>query len=261
MMKESKFIISLWRVNLASALEYRIAFITQSIGMILNDGVYFLVWIIFFNRFKDIHGWQLPDMFIVFGVSAAAFGLAGILFGNAFNLGEIIVNGRLDYYLSLPRPTLLHVIASRTVPSGMGDVIYGFFSYIVSGQFNLAGFGRFIVATILAMIVFISFLIMVQSLSFWLGTGGTLTGIAINAMVTFAIYPITLFNNAAKLILFIIVPAAFMGAVPASFIRSFTWSSIGLLLLATIGFSSLAVLIFNRGLKRYESGSAFQIEV
>ena len=261
MMKELKFIISLWRVNLASALEYRIAFITQSIGMILNDGVYFLVWIIFFNRFKNIHGWQLPDMFIVFGVSAAAFGLAGILFGNAFNLGEIIVNGRLDYYLSLPRPTLLHVIASRTVPSGMGDLIYGFFSYIISGQFNLAGFERFIVATILAMIVFISFLIIVQSLSFWLGTGGTLTGIAINAMVTFAIYPITLFNNAAKLILFIIVPAAFMGAVPASFIRSFTWSSIGLLLLATIGFSSLAVLTFNRGLKRYESGSAFQIEV
>src|SRR5512136_1278568 len=144
--------------------------------MILNDGVYFLVWIIFFDRFKDIRGWQLTDMFMVFGISAGAYGLTSILFGNSFNLGDIIVNGRLDYYLSLPRPTLLHVLASRTVPSGFGDFLYGFISYLVSGQFSLVGLGRFILGLILATAVFTSFLVIVQSLAFWLGTGGTFTG-------------------------------------------------------------------------------------
>ena len=67
-MKEIKFLSALWKINLASAMEYRVAFISQSIGMILNDGVYFLIWIIFFDRFKDIRGWQLTDMFLVFGV-------------------------------------------------------------------------------------------------------------------------------------------------------------------------------------------------
>jgi ABC-2 type transport system permease protein len=242
-------------------MEYRAAFISQSIGMILNDAVYFFVWIIFFDRFKDVRGWQLTDMFLVFGVSAGAFGLAGMLFGNAFNLGDIIVNGRLDYYLSLPRSTLLHVLASRAVPSGFGDLLYGFISFIASGQFSFAGIGRFIVALILAMVVFISFLVIVQSLAFWLGTGGTLTGIAINTMVTFALYPITLFNNAAKLILFIVIPAAFMGAVPAGFVRNFSWSSLGLLILAAVGFLSLALILFHLGLRRYESGSAIQVEV
>jgi ABC-2 type transport system permease protein len=260
-MREFKFLISLWKNNLASAMEYRVAFISQSVGMILNDGVYFLIWIIFFDRFKDIKGWQLSDMFIVFGVSAGAFGLAGMLFGNAFNLGEIIVNGRLDYYLSLPRPTLLHVLASRAVPSGIGDFLYGFISYIASGQFSLDGLGRFILALFLAMITFISFLVIIQSLTFWLGTGSTLTGIAVNAMITFALYPITLFNNTAKLILFIVVPAAFMGAVPAGFVRIFSWSSLGLMCLAAIGFLTLAILLFERGLRRYESGSAIQVEV
>jgi ABC-2 type transport system permease protein len=261
MVKELKFLIALWKINLASSMEYRVAFISQSIGMILNDGVYFLVWIIFFDRFKDIRGWQLTDMFIVFGVSAGAFGLAGMLFGNAFNLGDIIVNGRLDYYLSLPRPTLLHVLASRAVPSGFGDFLYGFISYFASGQFSLDGLGRFILALFLATVVFVSFLVIVQSLAFWLGTGGTLTGIAINAMVTFALYPITLFNNAAKLILFIIIPAAFMGAVPAGFVRSFSWNSLGQMSLAAVGFLALAVTLFRLGLRRYESGSAIQVEV
>ncbi len=261
MLRELKFLISLWKTNLASAMEYRTAFITQSIGMILNDGVYFLIWIIFFDRFKDIRGWGLTDMFMVFGVSAGAFGLAGMLFGNAFNLSEIIIGGRLDYYLSLPRPTLLHVLASRVVPSGFGDFLYGFISYAASGQFTLPGLGRFVVALLLATCTFIAFLVIVQSLAFWLGTGGAFTNIAINAIVTFALYPITLFNNAAKLILFIVVPAAFMGAVPAGFVSSFSWSSLGLMSLAAAGFLVIAVLLFRVGLRRYESGSAIQVEV
>jgi len=261
MFREFKFLVSLWKTNLASMMEYRVAFLSQTIGMILNDGVYFLVWVLFFERFKDIRGWGLTDMFLVFGISAGAFGLAGMLFGNSFNLGEIIVNGRLDYYLSLPRPTLLHVLASRTVPSGFGDFLYGFVSYIASGQFSLGGLARFIVALLLATCIFVAFLIIVQSLAFWLGTGGTFTGIAINAMITFALYPITLFNNTAKLLLFIVIPAAFMGAVPAGFVRSFSWSSLGLMALAAAGFLSLAILLFRLGLRRYESGSAIQVEV
>jgi ABC-2 type transport system permease protein len=259
--KEIKFLTALWKINLASVMEYRVAFFSQSIGMILNDGVYFLVWIIFFDRFKDIRGWQLTDMFMVFGVSAGAFGLAGMLFGNAFNLGDIIVNGRLDYYLSLPRPTLLHVLASRSVPSGFGDFLYGFISYFASGQFSPGGLGRFILALLLATVVFVSFLVIIQSLSFWLGTGGAFKDIAINAIVTFALYPITLFNNTAKLILFIIIPAAFMGSVPAGFVHSFSWSALGLMSLASSGFLGLALFLFHLGLRRYESGSAIQVEV
>ncbi len=261
MFKEFKFLLALWQTNLAAVMEYRVAFISQSIGMILNDGVYFVVWIIFFDRFKDVRGWELTDMFVVFGVSASAFGLAGMLFGNDFNLSEIILTGRLDYYLSLPRPVLLHVLASRVVPSSFGDFLYGFMSYIASGQFSPAGLARFVLAVALATVVFVSFLIIVQSLTFWLGTGGIFTDLAVNAMITFALYPITLFNQTARLILLLVVPAAFMGAVPAGFVRGFSWSTLGLMALGAAGFLSLALTLFRRGLAHYESGSAIQIEV
>jgi ABC-2 type transport system permease protein len=261
MVRELIFLLALWKTNLAAAMEYRAAFISQSIGMILNDAVYFIVWIIFFDRFPSILGWQLTDMFLVFGIAASSFGLAGILFGNAFNLGDIIMKGRLDYYLSFPRPTLLHVLASRVAPSSLGDFLYGFISYSVSGQFSIDGLGRFVIGIALATTVFVSFLVLVQSLTFWMGTGGAFTTIAVNAVVTFAIYPITLFNQTAKLILFIVVPAAFMGAVPAGFVKGFSWSSLALMLLGAAGFLILAILVFHIGLHRYESGSAIQTEV
>ena len=88
-----------------------------------------------------------------------------------------------------------------------------------------------------------------------------LSALALNALLTFGIYPITLFDNYAKLILFTIIPAALMGAVPAEFIRTFTWQSLAELLVGAMIFLLIAIGVFRLGLRRYESGSAIQVEV
>ncbi len=260
-MTELKILLAIWKTNLLSAMEYRAAFLTQVIGMLANNFIYFAIWIIFFDKFKDVRGWGVNDMYVTFGVLASAFGIVSLLFGNAFTLSDIISKGRLDYYLSLPRPVLLHTISSRTIASGLGDFIYGFISYGLSGYFSLDGLARYVLATLLAATVFGAFLILTQSLAFWFGTISNLSGLMLNAMLTFGIYPITLFDSYAKLILFTIIPAALMGAVPAEFIRAFSWQVLGELLLGAIGFLALAIFIFHRGLRRYESGSAIQIEI
>lgn len=260
-MRELKFLLAVWKANLQSAMEYRVAFLTQIFGMMLNNFMYFAIWIVFFQRFKDVNGWKLGDMWVTFGVLASAFGLVSLLFGNAFNLGDIIMKGRLDYYLSMPRPVLLHTVASRMIGSGMGDFTYGFISYALSGTFTWDGLVRYVLATLLAATVFASFLILIQSLAFWLGLLNNFTNLMVNAIITFGIYPATLFDNTAKFILFTIIPAAFMGIVPAEFIRAFTWESLGELLLGAVVFLLLAISIFGLGLRRYESGSGIQTEV
>jgi ABC-2 type transport system permease protein len=261
MFREFKFLLFLWKTNLLSTMEYRVAFLSQMIGMMLNNAVYFIFWVIFFDRFKELRGWQLGDMFLIFGVTASSFGLASLLVGNAFNLSEIITGGRLDYYLSLPRPVLLHTVASRTVASGFGDFTYGIISYLLSGYFTLDGFGRFFSGVLLAWIAFTSFLIIVHSLTFWLGNASGFANLALNAMLTFALYPVSLFEGSARFILYTLVPAAFMGAVPAAFIRHFSWATLAELFLADLILFGLAVFIFQSGLRRYESGSAIQTEV
>ena len=61
--------------------------------------------------------------------------------------------------------------------------------------------------------------------------------------------------------LFTIIPAALMGAVPAEFVRAFTWQTLAELRVGAVAFLFLAVGVFRLGLKRYESGSAIQVEV
>ena len=260
-MKELKFLLAVWKANLQSVMEYRVAFLLQVFGMMINNGIYFLIWVIYFGRFKEVRGWGLSDMFVTYGIIATGFGLVSLLFGNVFNLGDVIAKGRLDYYLSMPRPVLLHTVASRSIASGMGDFTYGFVSYALSGQYTWDGLGRFLVGALCAAAIFAAFMILVQSLAFWIGNTAYLSSMALNAIITFAIYPITLFDNTAKLILFTLIPAALMGALPAQFVHTFTWGTLTEIFLGSLIFLSLAVAVFRLGLKRYESGSGIQVEI
>lgn len=259
------FLLTLWKTNLLSAMEYRAAFLAQVLGMMLNNAFYFVFWVIFFERFEEINGWSLVDMFLLFGIVAVAFGAGTYLFGNALHLSGIIANGELDYYLSLPKPVLLHALASRSVASSAGDFLYGLLSFsvavVVTGSFSAGMLARFLLACVAAIAVVVGFLVLVQSLAFWLGNASLLTNNAVNAIITFAIYPITLFDGTAKLLLFTVIPAAFVGALPAEFVRAFDWSSLGLLLLGATFFLGTAIAVFYRGLRRYESGSAIQVRM
>jgi ABC-2 type transport system permease protein len=261
MRRELIFLLALWKANLLSAMEYRIPFISQVVGMMLNNAIYFIFWVIFFDRFEEIQGWGLSEMLLLFGIVATGFGLGVYLFGNVLQLAEVIAGGRLDYYLALPRPVLLHVLASSSIPSGMGDALYGLASFALAGQYTPGAIVRYIVGSLVAMLVFLSFLILVQSLAFWLGNTAMLAQQATNAILTFALYPITLFDGSAKFILFTIIPAAFVGAVPAEFVRAFSWSTFLQLLAGALIFLALAVGVFQRGLRRYESGSAIQTQM
>jgi ABC-2 type transport system permease protein len=172
----------------------------------------------------------------------------------------VISKGQRDYYLSLPRPVRLHMLASRSNMSGLGDALFGLITFFFAGQVTVDAFARYLIGALCSGIIFVAFLVLVQSLAFWLGDVPALNIAAANAIITFAIYPARLFESGTRLLLFTLVPALLVGAVPAELVRQFDWGRAGLLVLGTLVFFSLAGLVFYRGLRRYESGSAIQIQ-
>ena len=259
--REFSFLRALWKANLMAAMEYRAAFLAQVLGMVLNDALYFLFWVIFFNRFQAVRGWTLKDMVLVYAILTVGFGMAIYFFGNITSLADVIASGRLDYYLSLPRPVLLHILASGSIGAGLGDLSYGLLTFALAGYTSPAAIGRFMVGALLSMVLFLAVMVIVQSGAFWMGQANLLAQQTLNAILTFATYPISLFDGAARFILLTILPAAFMGAVPAEFVRKFSWSTLAQMLIITSLFTLAAVLLFYRGLRRYESGSAIQTQV
>jgi len=253
---ELRFLLTLWRTNLLSALEYRTAFLTQVVGMLLNNAVFMVFWVVFFQRFPDVAGWTLDDLVLLFGVVAMSFGIGVVLFGNALELSEIIAGGGLDHFLTLPRPVLPAVLASRSRISGIGDIITGIACFAIAAEPSVAAIARYALASAAGSVIFLAFLVVVQSLAFWIGGATLLQRTAINAIVTFATYPLTLFDGAAKLVLLTILPAGIIGTVSARFVRAFGWPDLAWLLVGAAIAASVAMLVFHAGLSRYESGSA-----
>jgi len=186
-MKNLKFLLALWKANLQAAMEFRSAFLTQIVFMIVNNGAYFMFWLLYFDKFQEVRGWTINDMMLLFGIAATAWGTAAYFFGHFTTLGEVIAHGRLDYYLSLPKPVLLHVLASKSIGSGMGDIIYGIASFLLSGYLTWDGLLRYGFGVLAGVCIFISFLTIIQSLSFWLGNTAALSQIALSAMLTFSL--------------------------------------------------------------------------
>jgi ABC-2 type transport system permease protein len=99
-MRHLKFLFALWKANLQAAMEFRSAFLTQVVFMFVNNGAYFLFWVLYFDKFNEVRGWTVNDMMLLFGISATAWGIAAFFFGHFTTLAEVIIQGRLDYYLS-----------------------------------------------------------------------------------------------------------------------------------------------------------------
>lgn len=258
---ELRFLLELWKVNLFSAMEYRASFISQVIGMIINDIIYFLFWFLFFDRFRQVEGWAMKDMILLFSIITVGFGLGNTLFGNSMRVAELISDGRLDYYLALPRNVLLHVLASRSMISAIGDLFVGIIAFACLGKWEISNILIWLLSSICSGIIMVCSMAIFGCLSFWLGNASQLSSTAHNALLTLSLYPENIFQGGIRFLMFTILPAGLIGAIPYRIVRDMDWIALCSLMIISMVFIILLWMVFSAGLKRYESGSAIAVNL
>ena len=241
-------------VNLKGEMEFRASFISQIIFMMLNNLFAMFFWLVFFSKFHEIRGWGSRDVLLLWAVGAASFGIANGICGNCMRLHRLITDGQLDYYLTLPKNTLFQLLVSRMSPSSWGDALFG----IILGLVVLRGataYATYAVVLLLSATVLLSFCVILGSIAFWTGSAEGIFSTAINALISFTLYPEALFTGVIRVVLFTALPAGFITYVPVSLLRHFDWGRLGILAAAAVTLMALASWVFGRGLRRYESGN------
>lgn len=251
--KYARFVLACWKLNLAGAMEFRLSFFMTAGMMILNNAVWIFFWQIYFHRFHLVNGWQVSDVMMLWAVTAGGFGLANAFFGNAENIGNLIITGQLDTYLVQPKPVLLHVLISRMSVSALGDFIFSLIVFLFFGQHTWIGIVKFAGALLLSMLIFVFFSVCIQSLAFYVGNVEGLVGQEL--IVTFATYPTDIFRGLTKVLLFTVLPTGFISYLPLGLLREvqplFFGAALGVTALLVCGGTAL----FYHGLKRYGSGN------
>lgn len=249
------FVGAYFRANLNMALEYRASLISQVMGMFLNNTLWVIFWWLYFTKFPVLRDWTLEDVMILW--SAVTFGI-GLVFGftaNCLRIPQLVVQGQLDYYLALPKDVLLHLLVSQVSLVSFGDMIFGPMLLVLMVKLTWAKVAIFFATSILAGLVLLGFFVLVGSLVFYLGDSTVLSGQIQNALVHFSTYPTSIFDRTVKVLLFTVIPAGFISSVPVELMREFSWTLFGQLVGAAVVFLGMALIVFRRGLRRYESGN------
>lgn len=259
MTKSLGFIAAYFRNNFATALEYRFSFFSQILGMMINDTLWVVFWVLYFQKFPVVNGWGLNDLLVMWATITFSFGLAFGLFYNVARLPDLILQGQLDYYLALPKNVLLHLSVSNIRPVNLGDCLFGpllllFFVPLGPSQILL-----FVGGSILAAVVYYSFHLLAGSLTFFLASSEGLAANMGMALVHFSTYPTKIFDGWARVLLFTVIPAGFISEVPVELVHRFDLALLAELFLAAAVFLAIAVGVFHLGLRRYESGNLLQM--
>lgn len=252
-----RFCASIWKANLLSVLEYRLTFIVQIIGMMLNNSIYLAFWGIFFHKIKNIGGYSFRDILLIYAFITTAFGLNSLLFGNARRIAQLAVEGGLDYYLRMPRPVLFHVLISRSSSTALADILFGLVCLAFSGRTAPAELMLFGLIIPMSMAVMLGFDIILQSFAFWLGDIRIVATNLTQAALTFAFYPNRLFSFFTRALLLTVIPAAYFSAVPTQILMGFDLGALGQLFAAAVLAILLGRMAFYEGLKRYDGASSF----
>ncbi len=248
-----------FRLNLRSQLEYRGAFLSQALAMFLNNIVWIVFWGLFFHRFPVLRGWTMNDFITLWAVVAAGFGLAHMVFGNVLILASLIARGQLDAWLLYPRALLPHLLLGRMSATACGDAAFGYLVYLVLVKPDLAHFALFTALTVSVAIAFVGFGVFTGSLSFYLGNAEGLSEQWRFAMITFSTYPATLFDGTVKLLLYTLIPAAFVGYLPVEALRSFSPVDAAYAVGGAFAILAVGAAEFYHGLRRYESGNLMEM--
>jgi len=224
--------------------------------MFANDAIWVLFWVLVFERVDSIRGWDVDDIIVLMAIITTSTGAVVGLANNSRRVSELATTGGLDPVLALPVHPLRHLLSSRIETIAMGDMLFGILLFAAFGDPSPSRVAVFVFSVGAAVAIVGGFLIVVGSLSFW--TGRTEAGdLGFQAIVLFSIYPVDIFSGVTRFILYTVVPAGFITAIPARLVSDFDLP----LALAVLGVAATAVAAgwttFTLGLRRYTSGATW----
>jgi ABC-2 type transport system permease protein len=171
------------------------------------------------------------------------------------DLARLIADGGLDIYLGRPRHPLPAVLLSRSTPSGLGDMASALVFWLVLAGRDVASLPLVLLVATSAAIVIAATVTIFQCVAFWLPRGSTLAEELFQMFITVAYYPQHIYGFTVKLMLLTVFPAGFVALVPVMAVRNADPRLALACMAAALFYGALAWFVFERGLRRYSSGS------
>ena len=248
------------KYNIMREMINSVSFVLKVVMMMLNNATFIIQWLVLFSLKESFGGFEFKHVMLLWGISSAAYGISHLCFDGAGYIPSYIEDGGLDAFLVQPKSVLLMTLVSRSAISALGDLLYGIIITLVFWH-KPSEILLCITFTILAAIIYTAYRVILSSITFWFLKSGDAAENLRGLFINFSIYPQNIFGKAIKMIMFTVVPAGIAIYLPVVTIMSFNIKYLIAVVLFAIFICFVAVFIFNRGLKRYNSANLMSARV
>lgn len=256
-----RFLGAAMQVNFKSVMEYRVNFVLQFFGMMLNNAAFALFWAVLIGRAGMVGGYGFVDIMFIWALVSTSFGLAHILAGNVRMLGRIVMEGGLDVYLLQPKDVMLNLLASRTIVSAWGDFVYGFIVIALLPGTDSMALLLFCSLALPGALIFAATFAAAESLVFFMGNSQAISSALAEFLLSFSLYPEGVFGKNYRWVLYTIIPSGFVAFMPLRIFRALDWPLVPVLWGVALLYAFLSYTLFSAGLRRYESGNRMDARV
>ncbi|GAA1314998.1 MAG: ABC transporter permease [Brachybacterium tyrofermentans] len=172
----ARMVWTLYASRIRSQASFRTSFVSDSLGQVLIVGTEFLeLWVIL-SQVSTLGGMTLPQVAVVYGLGALAFGIGDMLFGEIDGLSSYIKSGKLETLLIRPVPLLLQISSLDLSLRRIGRIVVGLAMYVTA--LGIAGFQPTpmllmlaVLAPLAGAVLFGALFTMAGALQFWLVDG------------------------------------------------------------------------------------------
>ncbi len=250
------------RYSIVRTLIFRFDFIMWSLVELFWMVVNVLLVAVIYEHTDSIAGWTRYEMLLLVGSSMLVQRfIMGFVWSNLFEMARNIRSGHFDFFLAQPGNPLVMVSTRKVDLDGLANAVVA--AAVVIYAARQLGLSPSVVEMALyALLLLCGFLInyaillITVSLTFWLGAAQGIEG-SYFTLMEFSRLPRQAFKGVSSIVFVWILPAVVVSNVPANtLIHGFDALNTLWLLAVTIAWMSLAIWVFNCGLRRYASASS-----
>lgn len=263
MMRNLKFIFTLFKMKLSRMMVYRLSFF----GASFVDGSQFILWLLMFNaiysQVDSIGGWSRGQMIIFLGTFSLLNAInMTIYFFGVIGIPSKIKNGDLDHYLTKPINPLLRITFENINPGSaplillsIGIIAYGV--SFVGTSLSTGTLWLYILFIILMAILYYDMEVIIRTIPFFVVSATSIEKVESAALDLCMRVPGILFNGIFKVLFYFILPYGIMATIPTQILtNSASAPMIVLSAMIVIVFTVFTMSFWKFGLKHYKSASS-----
>jgi ABC-2 type transport system permease protein len=245
--------------HLRATLEYQADFWVMALGAAMTQVTAFVFIAVVFTRVPTLNGWSFWSVVLLFAMIGLSEGFVDLFFSGMWFLAPTVHRGDLDYLLVRPYPVILQILSAHIGLNGLGNVVTGGTLLVLGlARAGIAwSLGTAVLAVILlacALITRAAIMFTANAVSLFLQGPGVMVAVATHQVGELARYPLSVYPGVLKVVLAVAVPFAFVSIFPISTITGNGAAWVGLFTPLVAAYCvAMALLIFRRGVARYES--------